>query len=152
MSKTRPAPFATPTETIAACAMLLGAIVVCGPIHADEPHRSPGIGMAVPPGIAADRRAPAHDDATRPTTRITATVVRADGTPDDGGVVLHSNGECQPQWLPTFGPQPGVNGTVYALTVFDDGSGSGPAVYAGGALLTAGAVSVPAAHSPPPAA
>ena len=97
MSRMRPAPLATPAGTLPACGMLLCAIVLASPIHADE-------------------------------------------TPADA-ITLSSAGECQPQWLPTFGPQPGVGGgRIYALTVFDDGSGSGPAVYAGGAFVTAGAV------------
>src|SRR5690606_2012417 len=36
----------------------------------------------------------------------------------------------------------GMNNSVYALTVFDDGSGTGPALYAGGAFTTAGGVTV----------
>ena len=44
---------------------------------------------------------------------------------------------CQPSWLPTFAPL-GVDGTVNALTTFDDGSG--PALYAGGSFTTAGGV------------
>ena len=42
---------------------------------------------------------------------------------------------CQPNWLPTFGPTD-VDGTINALTVFDDGSG--PALYAGGSFASAG--------------
>jgi trimeric autotransporter adhesin len=38
------------------------------------------------------------------------------------------------------GPANGVNSTVLALTVFDDGSGGGPALYAGGIFTTAGGV------------
>jgi len=34
----------------------------------------------------------------------------------------------------------GMNGFVYALTVFDDGTGGGPALYAGGNFTTAGGV------------
>ena len=51
---------------------------------------------------------------------------------------------CSPEWLPTFGPQPGVgdgfilNPQVNALVVFDDGSG--PALYVGGSFVHAGAV------------
>jgi trimeric autotransporter adhesin len=47
---------------------------------------------------------------------------------------------CQPQWLPTFGPQPGVGGSVKAQQVFDDGSG--PALYVGGTFLVAGGVPI----------
>ena len=42
-------------------------------------------------------------------------------------------------WSPVGG---GVSGLVYTLTVFDDGSGSGPALYAGGYVPTAGGVQV----------
>ncbi len=38
------------------------------------------------------------------------------------------------------GPFVGVNNSVWALTVFDDGQGSGPALYAGGAFGLAGGV------------
>jgi len=47
---------------------------------------------------------------------------------------------CRPGWLPTFGALPGTDGTVLALTVFDDGTG--PALYAGGTFSTAGGVVV----------
>jgi len=36
----------------------------------------------------------------------------------------------------------GVNESIFDLTIFDDGSGSGPALYAGGTFTTAGGVSV----------
>jgi trimeric autotransporter adhesin len=41
-------------------------------------------------------------------------------------------------WVPTFGPDSNLSGSVRALTVFDDGSGGGPALYAGGDFTTAG--------------
>src|SRR5688572_5094847 len=41
-------------------------------------------------------------------------------------------------WQPIFGGIPGLGGGVYALTIFDDGSGSGPALYAGGEFKVAG--------------
>jgi hypothetical protein len=47
-----------------------------------------------------------------------------------GRLVLAQATSCQPSWLPTFGGMPGVDGSVFALTVFDDGNG--PALYAGG--------------------
>ena len=43
---------------------------------------------------------------------------------------------CVPRWLPTFGGQPGTDGNVNALLVFDDGEG--PALYVGGDFSTAG--------------
>ena len=45
---------------------------------------------------------------------------------------------CQPSWLPTFGGSPGLNGPVLASTIFDDGSGSGPALCIGGLFTSAG--------------
>jgi len=53
---------------------------------------------------------------------------------------LHLMGgtSCSASWLPTFGGAPGVAGNVYALAVFDDGSG--PALHAGGSFVTAGGV------------
>ncbi len=50
--------------------------------------------------------------------------------------------DCQPTWLPLFGENPGVaadpgvEGRINDLAVFDDGSG--PALYAGGYFTTAG--------------
>lgn len=47
------------------------------------------------------------------------------------------NTTCQPEWDTSFGVPSGVNDAVRALHVFDDGSGSGPALYAGGFFLAA---------------
>jgi hypothetical protein len=49
--------------------------------------------------------------------------------------------QCQPSWIPTFGAQPGVDGEITAMTVFDDGSG--PALYVCGAFNYAGGVYAP---------
>lgn len=46
--------------------------------------------------------------------------------------------DCNPNWVATFGGEPGMNGSVYCFATFDDGSGSGPALYVGGAFTTAG--------------
>jgi hypothetical protein len=43
-------------------------------------------------------------------------------------------------WEPTFGGLPGMEGSVFALTTFDDGNGT--ALYAGGSFTTAGGVAV----------
>ena len=43
---------------------------------------------------------------------------------------------CTPAWQPTFSGPTGVDNAVHSLGVFDDGSG--PALYAGGYLLSAG--------------
>jgi len=53
-------------------------------------------------------------------------------------LLLAPGATCPPVWLPTFGGQPGVDGTINALTVFDDGTG--PALYVGGEFTTAGGV------------
>lgn len=46
--------------------------------------------------------------------------------------------DCQPDWIPTFGCDPGfgLTGTVHALATYDDGSGS--ALIAGGEFFIAG--------------
>jgi len=46
---------------------------------------------------------------------------------------------CQPNWVPKFGSA-NVNHAVYAIAGFDDGSGGGPALYAGGFFTSAGGV------------
>ena len=53
----------------------------------------------------------------------------------DAGV---SGTQCEPRWVPTFGNASGMDDTILAFAVFDDGSGAGPALYAGGRFLTAG--------------
>lgn len=66
----------------------------------------------------------------------------------DAGVLMLTSGGGAPTcaelaWLPTFGQTPGMASfAVQALAVFDDGSGAGPALYAGGAFSTAGGVEV----------
>jgi hypothetical protein len=47
---------------------------------------------------------------------------------------------CEPQWTATFGEDPGVTDQIHALISFDDGSGSGPALFVGGSFLSAGGV------------
>ena len=51
---------------------------------------------------------------------------------------LARGGSCAPEWLPTFGAQPGTTDDVHALATFDDGSG--PALYLGGYFTMAGGV------------
>jgi hypothetical protein len=63
-----------------------------------------------------------------------ASLVSGGRTPVDR-LVLTATASCEPSWLPTFGEVPGVNGSVDALTVFDDGSGA--ALYAGGTFTSA---------------
>lgn len=45
--------------------------------------------------------------------------------------------QCNPHWVYDIG-QPGVNDRVFALRVFDDQLGGGPALYVGGFFTTAG--------------
>jgi len=59
---------------------------------------------------------------------------------DVDSIEMHDADECEPAWVQTFGGHPGLDHLVYDLTVFDDGSGSGPAMYAGGAFKVAGGV------------
>src|SRR5262249_11352457 len=62
---------------------------------------------------------------------------------DDLLAVINAWGECpgtcQPEWQPTFGTQPATDFSTLALAVFDDGSGTGPMLYAGGSFTSAGA-------------
>ena len=53
-----------------------------------------------------------------------------------GSLQLSGSSTCNPSWLPTFGPEPGIDGSVESLAVFDDGGG--PALYAGGSFTAAG--------------
>ncbi len=46
----------------------------------------------------------------------------------------------QLEWLPTFGDSPMPFGSVWDLAVFDDGSGSGTALYVAGDFISAGGV------------
>ena len=49
----------------------------------------------------------------------------------------HREGGTVPAGRPLLG---GMNGSVVALEVFDDGSGSGPALYVGGDFTVAGVI------------
>jgi hypothetical protein len=55
------------------------------------------------------------------------------------GPTIAQTAQCQPSWIPTFGAMPGVDGTINAMTVFNDGTG--PALYVGGAFTHAGGLS-----------
>ena len=65
----------------------------------------------------------------RVTTR-TASIEHDDPFLDVGVLEMRSD-ECAPAWVNEIGML-GMNNWVEALTVFDDGSGDGPALYAGG--------------------
>jgi len=66
-----------------------------------------------------------------------ATLVDAAGAPV-AGAAMHAGVDCQPQWLPTVGGQPGANKSISALAVFDDGNG--PALFVGGQFSAVGGV------------
>lgn len=72
-------------------------------------------------------------------------VVLVMGSMSHGGLASDADagaGACEPSWTPGLFPASpnGLGGPVHALAYFDDGSGSGPALYVGGRFLTAGAV------------
>jgi hypothetical protein len=60
------------------------------------------------------------------------------GTIARSALAQASSGNCLPAWRPTFGGEPGTNGDVLALGVFD--AGGGPELYAGGSFTAAGGV------------
>ena len=53
---------------------------------------------------------------------------------------LAAQAGCDPSWVPSFGGLPGLENQVWALIVFDDGSGAGPSLFVGGIFETAGGV------------
>jgi hypothetical protein len=61
------------------------------------------------------------------------------GANDAGRIVLAATVGCEPSWLPTFGTL-GVDSTILAATVYDDGSG--PALVVGGEFLHAGGIAM----------
>jgi len=77
--------------------------------------------------------------------KLVSSVVNG-GMTDAGPIMLATSGSgstCDElAWLPTFGQMPGMAPDVRALAVFDDRSGAGPALYAGGAFATAGGAPV----------
>jgi len=76
------------------------------------------------------------------TASTLANIATHDRAADVGGIVLRVGGDCEPAWIPTFGAQPDLSSDVNALTVFDDGSGEGPALYVGGEFLRASGTTV----------
>ena len=69
------------------------------------------------------------------------------GATEAGVITVHEKGACKPEWIPAFGGGRGVNtgnpdDYVRAITVFDDGSGSGPALYVAGGFTRTGGMTV----------
>jgi hypothetical protein len=62
----------------------------------------------------------------------------AGGTTQVDGLPSQPSGGCLPAWIPTFGSEQTLDGDVGAMTVFDDQSGGGPALYVGGEFTSAG--------------
>jgi hypothetical protein len=62
---------------------------------------------------------------------------------DAGLITVSADAECMPEWIPRFGSDGTMQGAIiFDLTVFDDGSGNGPALIAVGSLSNAGGVAV----------
>lgn len=57
-----------------------------------------------------------------------------------GTIMLSSRIECEPEWIPTFGTYTATTCIVHTATVFDDGSGGGPALIVGGEFILASGV------------
>ncbi len=55
---------------------------------------------------------------------------------------LHANDACEPAWVPNSSDAAGPGGSVRAMTVWDDGTGSGPGLFVGGMFTTAGGMTV----------
>jgi len=104
------------------------------------------LGLALPAGVAGLRvTAVAGSGATSLVGRVPVRSPARGGTTDAGALVLAQSADCEPSWLPTFGQAPGVSDGgvtpgISALAVFDDGDG--PALYAAGAFISAGGVTV----------
>ena len=76
-----------------------------------------------------------HDDGSGPALYVGGSFTSA------GGVVANRIAKWDgTSWSPLGSGMSGDTATVYELTVFDDGSGAGPALYAGGTFTSAGGV------------
>ncbi len=67
--------------------------------------------------------------------------VASDGVTEVGDLSLMPVATCAGTWLPSLGASGLFDGAVRCVTIFDDHSGSGPAIYAGGNFFSAGGVS-----------
>lgn len=59
-----------------------------------------------------------------------------------GAACASAWGQCEPSWVAALDGGAGLNGTVAAMAIYDDGSGGGPALFACGTFTIAGGVSV----------
>lgn len=116
------------------CRSLLALSAACmvhaiaGPVtHADCPYRWVARDTGTDEQVLAIA---AFDGGAGPTIYAGGYFTQASGIPANG--LVRWDGAA---WVPVG---VGVNGTVRALTVFDDGSGSGPALFVGGNFTTAG--------------
>ncbi len=82
------------------------------------------------------------DFAKRIRTRVSAVAVMVAAAAAAAAAAV-GEPACQgPEWVPISDDgRPGLDDSVHAMVVFDDGSGSGPALYAGGFFTTADGMS-----------
>jgi hypothetical protein len=67
--------------------------------------------------------------------------IETDGVTEIGELLLVPAATCSGSWQPSLGANGIFDGFVRCVTIFDDHSGSGPAIFAGGGFLSAGGVS-----------
>ncbi len=68
--------------------------------------------------------------------------VEVEGVSDAGTITVTPGSTCPSAWLPGFGPNQAIDGTINAVAAWDDGSGGGPALYVGGLFTMAGSTPV----------
>jgi hypothetical protein len=66
--------------------------------------------------------------------------VAVDGVTEVGELLLTPVATCSGTWQPSLGANGIFDGVVRCVAIFDDHSGSGPAIFAGGAFSSAGGV------------
>lgn len=67
--------------------------------------------------------------------------IEIDGVTEVGELLLMPVATCSGTWQPSLGANGVFDGAVRCVAIFDDHSGSGPALFAGGAFFSAGGVS-----------
>jgi hypothetical protein len=70
-------------------------------------------------------------------TKVIGSIV-ADGVTEFGELMLTPAATCPGTWQPSLGAAGIFDGTVRCITIFDDHSGSGPAIFAGGLNVISG--------------